>query len=460
VETRETKTPTPPRPPNGASAPVHDDEVEVDSGAARRGRRGPSGVTRQILIVGGIIVALIVLFYGVRFIAYATTHQSTDDAYVEADLVTVTSKIAEKVDAINTDTNRYVNKGDLLIQLDDRDEKTRYAQALAAYRAQQASAQAAKSTLALTQQQVTAQTVQGQGGVSAAQAGVANAEQDVKVAQDGIAQAKSQLSAAQAAVPAAREALAKANADNRRTASLVSTGDLAQSDLDATRAAQQQAQAQYQQALDNVNVAQSNLNSAIGRAGAAQSQVGVQIGQLQTAQGKLTENQLPQRVQVQSAQTNAAGAQAGSLAAQLRTAADQLSYTKIYAPISGYVGQKSVDLGQQVAPGTALLTIVPLGAVYVTANFKETQMGNIRAGEQADVSVDAYPGVKFSGTVGAVSPASQNTFALVPAQNATGNFVKVTQRIPVRIYVNSASKPLDQVPLRPGMSVVASVKVK
>ncbi|MBV8153714.1 MAG: hypothetical protein JOY98_04795, partial [Candidatus Eremiobacteraeota bacterium] len=115
METRETKTPTPSRSPNGASAPVHDDEVEVDSGAARRGRRGPSGVTRQILIVGGIIVALIVLFYGVRFIAYATTHQSTDDAYVEADLVTVTSKIAEKVDAINTDTNRYVNKGDLLI---------------------------------------------------------------------------------------------------------------------------------------------------------------------------------------------------------------------------------------------------------------------------------------------------------------------------------------------------------
>ncbi len=139
---------------------------------------------------------------------------------------------------------------------------------------------------------------------------------------------------------------------------------------------------------------------------------------------------------------------------------DQLSYTKIYAPISGYIGQKSVDLGQQVAPGTPLLTIVPLSAIYITANFKETQMGNIRAGDQADISVDAYPGVRFHGKVGTISPASQNTFALVPAQNATGNFVKVTQRIPVRIYVDSASKPLDQVPLRPGMSVIASVKVK
>jgi membrane fusion protein, multidrug efflux system len=275
-----------------------------------------------------------------------------------------------------------------------------------------------------------------------------------------VRQARSQLSAAQATVPAAREALVKADADNRRTQSLVSTGDVAQTNLDATRAALQQARAQYQQALDNVSVAEASLSSAIQRVAASQSQVAMQVGELTTAQGRLTENELPERVTVQEAQTNAASAQARSLGAQLRTAADQLSYTKIYAAISGYIGQKSVDLGQQVSPGMALLTIVPLNAVYVTANFKETQMGNIKANDEADVSVDAYPGVRFKGYVGAISPASQNSFALVPAQNATGNFVKVTQRIPVRIYVTSASKPLDQVPLRPGMSVIASVKVK
>ncbi|MGH7662034.1 MAG: HlyD family secretion protein, partial [Vulcanimicrobiaceae bacterium] len=126
----------------------------------------------------------------------------------------------------------------------------------------------------------------------------------------------------------------------------------------------------------------------------------------------------------------------------------------------GYIGQKTVEIGQQVSTGTPLLTIVPLSNIYITANFKETQMAHIKPGEQADITVDAYPGVQFSGVVGEISPASQNSFALVPAQNATGNFVKVTQRIPVRIYVNSASKPLDQVPLRPGMSVVANVKIK
>jgi membrane fusion protein (multidrug efflux system) len=441
-------TQTPTRPANGPGTTVADDELEVEERArgARGGRRGLPGGLRLAAIAAGVIVALLILFYGIRFIAYMTTHQSTDDAYVEADNVTVTSKISEHVQAIYTDTNQYVHKGQLLIQLNDRDERDRYNQALAAYRAEQSNANAAQQNLQLTKQQVKAQTQQGRGGVASAQSDVTNA-------QEHVAQARSQLSSAQAAVPAAREALAKAQADYRRTSSLVSTGDLAKADLDAATAALQQARAQYQQALDNVGVAQASLN-------AAQSAVDVSQGQLTTAQGKLTENALPERVNVQQAQTTAANAQTKSLAAQLATARDQLSYTKIYAPIDGYIGQKSVDVGQQVAPGTPLLMIVPLAHVYVTANFKETQMSNIRPGEQADVSVDAYPGVKFSGTVASIGPASQNTFALVPAQNATGNFVKVTQRIPVRIYVNSASKPLDQVPLRPGMSVVAAVKVK
>lgn len=456
METKEPKTIS--RPPNGTGAPVADDEIEVDE-PSREGK-GRGGNRRQVLIVAGIIVALIVLFYAVRFIAYMTTHQSTDDAYVDADMVTITSKISERVAAINTDTNQHVTKGQLLIQLDDRDERARYNQALAAYNAQQATAAAAQSNLALTRQTVTAQTQQGQGGLSAAESGVTNAEQQVDVAKQAVVQAQSQLSAAKAAVPAANQALAQATANQKRTASLVSTGDLSQANLDAANATLKQMQAQYQEALDNVTVAQAAVSSAQQRVGAAESQVGVQQGQLTTAQGKLTENQLPERVSVQQAQTSAAQAQAKSLAAQLATARDQLSYTKIYSPIAGYVGQKSVDIGQQVSPGMALLTIVPLSGVYITANFKETQMAHITAGEHVDISVDAYPGVQFSGTVGAISPASQNSFALVPAQNATGNFVKVTQRIPVRIYVNSASKPLDQVPLRPGMSVVANVKIK
>lgn len=455
METKESQTIS--RPPNGPSSAVPDDDVELHEAGAARGRQGRR---RPILIVAGIVVALIVLFFAVRYLAYATTHQSTDDAYVDADLVTVTSKISEHVQAIYTDTNKYVKKGQLLIQLNDQDELARYNQALAAYRAEQAQAIAARRNLALTESTVAAETQQGQGGVSSAQSGLVNAQDQVDVAKQAVVQAQSQLNAAKAAVPAAREALAEASANYRRTSSLVRTGDLSQANLDASTAALKQAQSQDQQALDNVTVARAAVTTAQQRVSAANSQVGVEQGALTSAQGKLAESALPERVHVQQAQTNAAFAQTRSLAAQLQNARLSLSYTKIFAPISGYIGQKTADIGQQVSPGMALLTIVPLSNVYVTANFKETQMANIRSGEHVDISVDAYPGVRFSGVVGAVSPASQNSFALVPAQNATGNFVKVTQRIPVRIYVESASKPLDQVPLRPGMSVTASVKVK
>ncbi len=132
METKES-TSTAPRPTNGPSAPSTDGNGGNESKTPKS--RGPSGPARQALIVAGVIVVLLILFYGIRFIAYATTHQSTDDAYVEADIVTVTSKISERVQTIYTDTNRHVKKGDLLIQLDDRDEQTRYAQAQAAYRA-------------------------------------------------------------------------------------------------------------------------------------------------------------------------------------------------------------------------------------------------------------------------------------------------------------------------------------
>jgi len=131
--------------------------------------------------------------------------------------------------------------------------------------------------------------------------------------------------------------------------------------------------------------------------------------------------------------------------------------TTIVSPIDGYVGAKNVEVGKTVSPGESLLAIVPSGKIYVTANYKETQIGKMKAGQEVDLKVDAYKGVTFHGHLDSVGPASQNTFSLVPAQNATGNFVKVTQRLPVRILFDNP--PADK-PLRPGMSVEASVRVK
>ena len=184
---------------------------------------------------------------------------------------------------------------------------------------------------------------------------------------------------------------------------------------------------------------------------------GPERGPVGAAQGRLVESAAPSRVPAIAAQANAAQAQVTSASAQAQTAKDQLNYTVIRSPIDGIVGAKNIEVGATVAPGQALLELVPQSNIYITANYKETQLTSMKVGQEVDVSVDAYKGTTFTGRVDSIGPASQNTFSLIPAQNATGNFVKVTQRLPVRIAIVNA--PADK-PLRVGMSVETSVKVK
>ena len=202
--------------------------------------------------------------------------------------------------------------------------------------------------------------------------------------------------------------------------------------------------------------ARSGTPHAIASATAADAGIGAQQGQLTTAQGKLSESDNPFRVPSSQAQADAALAQAGSLQAALKTAQDKLGYTVIRSPIDGIVGEKNVEVGTSVAPGQSLMDLVPSQGEYITANYKETQLGSVRVGQPVDIKVDTYHGITFHGHVAAIAPASQNTFSLVPAQNATGNFVKVTQRIPVRIYVDSDEISRNH-PLRVGMSVETSI---
>jgi membrane fusion protein (multidrug efflux system) len=439
--------------------------------AAFEERSGPPAALRPILIAVIVIGLVVAVLAGVRFLAYATSHESTDDAIIDADQVQITSKISERVRAILVDTNQRVYKGQLIVQLDDTDETHRLAQARAAVDAQRAQARAAQENVSLTRDTQVAQDVQGRGGIAQARANISSfsaqtqsAQQQIDVAVAGVNSARAQLQAAQAGVPGALENERKAQADLKRAASLVKTGDVAAAQLDAARAAYESTLSSYQQAQANVAAAQANLDSAQQKLDAqrystdsAEALIGVQRASLQTAQGKFEESSAPSRVAAAQAQADAAYAQLESLQAQLSTALDQLSYTKIRSPIDGYVGQKNVEIGATVAPGQSLMTIVPNANIFITANFKETQIGRMHVGDPVDINVDAYPHVLFHGHVQNLSPASQNTFSLVPAQNATGNFVKVTQRLPVRIVFDN---PPAQYPLRPGLSVEPSVKVK
>lgn len=406
-------------------APVTRGDVTTQETVVETPRRN----LRPVLIAAGVVVAIFALFYGIRWYNYAHTHATTDDARIDANTALLTSKIGERVDRILVDTGQEVRKGQVLIVLDNAAEKAALAQARA------------NLQLALQNQQAGAQ--QGAGAVTQAQADVQGAASQVPAAQAGVAAAQAQVEAAQAALPGASEALARARADYERTQSLVSTGDLPRQQLDAMRAAYAQAQSQYSAAQDAVSVASANLNAAQQRISSAQAGVSAAQGGVQAAQGKLAQASA-------SAPVSAAEA-AVSLAQQ------NLANTRIVSAIDGYVGEKQVEAGQTVSPGMPLLTLIPK-RVFVTANYKETQVGNMHAGQPVDIGIDAYKGVAFHGRVIAINPASQNTYALVPTQNSTGNFVKVTQRIPVKISIDDADP--KKYPLRPGMSVETSVLIR
>jgi membrane fusion protein (multidrug efflux system) len=419
METREDdrKIVVPSAPPSAPSVAGDDDAEE---------RKGPP--KRIIFGAVGVVVLVVALVWGIPWVSYALSHQGTDDARVDSDVVSVTSKIPERIMQITVETNQEVRKGQLLVVLDDKDERSRLQQAQAQY------------DLAVANQRTN--TVQNQGGVAQASGNIAGAQAQVPVAVAGVAQADAQVRAAQAMLPAAQAAFQKAQADYSRTQSLVSTGDEPAQQLDAIRSEQASAAAQLRDAEDQINVAEANYDAARGRVAASSAGVLSAQGGATTAQGKLDQASDPSQVE--------------SAKAQLDLAKQNLTYTHIYSAIDGYVGEKNAQIGQVVSAGMNLMTLIP-HHIFITANFKETQMGSIKVGQPADISVDAYKGVTFHGHVTSINPASQNTYALVPAQNATGNFVKVTQRIPVRLSVDDLRADM---PLRPGMSVEANVKVK
>ncbi len=438
-------------------------------------KKAQSPLVRIALLGVGIVVLLFALVFGVKYVAYASAHETTDDATIDADEVQVTSKIGERVARIAVDTNVAVRKGQLLIALDSRDESDRVVQAQAAVEAQRAQARAAEENVSLARDTQAAQNVQNSGTIAQARAAITGASDtalssagQISVSAAGVDAARAQLRAARDAVPAGRENLRRAQADLRRVSSLVATGDIAAQQLDAARAADATAnstyselQAQVGTAVANLDQAQQKLDAQRFSTSSSQAQVGVQQAQLTTAQGKLLESGAPSRVLAQEAQAQAARAQVGSLNATLITAKNDLSYTRIVSPIDGFVGQKNVEVGQTVAPGAPLLTLIPSTSFYITANFKETQVGKMRVGQECDVNVDAYKGVRFIGHIDNLSPASQNKFSLVPAQNATGNFVKVTQRLPVRVLFDRVEGGnLRDYTLRPGMSVETSCRIK
>ncbi len=404
---------------------------------------GPARPRRRWVLPAVGLLLLALLIFGVRWLAYSRTHVSTDDAQINADISSVSARVAGHITGLYADENQTVQAGQPLAQVDPRDYEVAVEQAQAALEQATSAAQAAQGTVQVTQQTGGAGISQAQAQVSANQRAAQAAAAATQMAQRGVGTAR-------AAVVSARATAEEARREAARTRALFSQGAVSRQQADQAEAAATTAQANLQAAQAQLSSAQAAVTQARARHSQAQAAVSQAQAAVQAAQSS------PTQVGVTRSQAKAAQANVAAAKARLDQARLNLSYARITSPTTGVVAQKNVEVGQYVTPGQPLFAVVPERA-YVTANFKETQLRRIKPGQPATFTVDAYPGVTFRGRVASISPGTGSVFSLLPPENATGNFTKVVQRIPVRIEVDS--KSVNGHPLRAGMNVVATVEV-
>ena len=435
---------------DGTSAAYAKPAPEIADRTPVRGRK------RRIIIPALLIALVIAAIFTLRYFTFAAHHVSTDDAQINGDITTVSAKVNGQITGIYVQDNQAVHKGQTLIRLDDRDYKAAVAQAQAALLQAQTGLQAAQTAVPLQSNLTSAQTAQAQAGIAQAYGGVNAAQARVGTAQAALAAARQRVGVAAEQRDAAQAALVKARQDLTRTRTLVSEGAVARQQYEAAVAAYNAALANRDAAAGSVNVAQSAVNQA--QNDVAQAQAGVSQASAQVEAG----NALLQQAQTGSGQTEIKSAQAVTSRAQVKAAEAallaaklRLSYTTVTAPVEGVLSKRSVNVGDVVAPGQPLMALANQGRLWVTANLKETQLRNVRVGQPVDIKVDAYPREHFKGKVQSLSAATGATFALLPPDNASGNFTKVVQRIPVRIAIDPASD--RQHLLRQGLSVVVTI---
>jgi membrane fusion protein (multidrug efflux system) len=432
--------PTPPRPPAGA--------------ASRSRRRLP----RPVLIGLGATLALVAIVGGLRYYAYATSHVSTDDAFIDGNIVQVSPQVAGPVAEVHVTDNQPVRRGDLLVVIDPRNYEARLAQARAALAAAVAGHQGSRLNVGLTQGTSTAGVDQARSALEAAQAQVIAARSRLAQAQAQVDMARANAEQARAQVVAAQADVTRTAGDAKRYEELYREAGVSRQQRDYAVTAADAAAAQLDAARKRVVAAEAQVADSRAAAHAAADGLHQAEAQAHEAAAALAAAQAEgQQVAIRRSDVAQARAQVAQAEAAVRQAELDLSYTRILAPVSGHVTEKAVAVGDYVVPGQELMAIVP-NTLYVTANFKETDLAVIRPGQPVDIQVDAYPGLVFKGHVDSIQRGSGARFSLLPPENATGNYVKVVQRVPVKIVFDRPPDPSH--PLGPGMSVVPVVRTR
>ncbi len=383
--------------------------------------------SRRNILIG--VIVLIVLVGGFFLWRYLGSYESTDDAQVDAHLYPVSARVSGYVIKVNVEDNQYVQKGAALVEIDPKDYEVAVEEAKANLASAEATAQSLNLNVPITSVNASSQMKFTASGVENAGAGIVNAE-------NRVAAAHAQLEAAEAND-------VKAQDDLRRYKALLDKQEVAAQVYDQALATAKASTASVAAARDNEAAAQQAVQQA-------RSQLGESEASQQSAETG------PQQVSSTRARARAAIADVQQKRAALEQAQLNLQYTQIVAPVSGEVN-KTVVVGLNVQPGQQLLTVVPLDEVWITANFKETQLRQMKVGQKSDIHVDSS-GRTFKGHVDSVAGATGPLFSLLPPENATGNYVKIVQRIPVKIVLDPGENQGHQ--LRPGMNVVPDVYIR
>ena len=382
-----------------------------------------------------VIAVVLLLVIGAGFWYWRSTFsEDTDDAQVDGDIYQVSSRVAGQVLNVYVQDNKPVNKGDLLLEIDPKDSQVALEQAQAALANAQAAYTQANVNVPITSVSTSTQT--------------SNAGTDVRGSQSAVDMAQKQAAAAAARVEEAKANAIKAIKDVERYKPLVEKDVISRQQYDGAVAAADSASASVLESESQLVAQQSAITQAQQK-----------LESSRNAAAEARKNG-PQQVAVQRARAAAAMAQVKQAQAQVDQALLNLSYTRVLAPSSGIVNKKNVDVGANLSVGQSLLNIVPLDNLWVTANFKETQLKQMCPGEDVDLKVDALGGRKFSGHITQIGGATGSRLSLFPPENATGNYVKVVQRIPVRIDFTDLQHENGDHLLRPGYSVTPEVTIK
>jgi membrane fusion protein (multidrug efflux system) len=405
------------------------------------------------------VVGLVAAAYGVRLWRYWDGHVSTDDAFVEAHVSPVSSRVRGTVLEVLVRDNQEVAVGAPLVRLDPRDLEVKLHQARAALQTAQGRLRMAAAGVPMTDQSTRSQVALAEATTAKATLGIDSAQRILEERRSRLAARRAAVQGAQADVDARHADFERARLDRERMQQLYDRTLVARQELDHADSAFRTAAAMLEAARQRLDGARAEVTQAEAEISSQEVALAQSRRQREEAEASLA-NARSRRgeVTIRSAEAASAEAQMAEARAAVREAELNVEYTTITAPVAGRVTRRTVEVGQVVQPGQPLLAVVDVATVWVVANYKETQLTRVRPGQRAWVSVDTHPGLVLQARVDSIQSGTGSRFSLLPPENASGNFVKVVQRIPVKLVLEPGQSA--QALLVPGMSVVPVIELR